>query len=300
MQVCWSSIKSSFLVQRTRRQPPIENIEELTSSDPIQPTLQNYISIIGISVSKNSNACIHVCMYSTSGKNIEKISYPNPANTQCLDCPKGGSIGLDMPGQCQSSITDHDLMVFRHDIPGDPSSSQAKLIATGRGFDVIEGLDLPSTRAKIVKHNRREHEKHLHVKVISRNDSSELVFQFIQETGLLVIRRHLILNVAYQRNPHFSRVVAAQDVANKASFHLHLHLSHCQQQTSQHIKSCHKAIPSLKHPSQHQPRCSNTTTPPVPSHHLATPRNPPVDSPQTQARSSFHPDSSLSLLALRS
>jgi hypothetical protein len=50
------------------------------------------------------------------------------------------------------------------------------------------------------------------------------------KTSLLIIRRHFILDIPYQRNPHLSRVVAAQNIANKASLNLHLHLSHSQQE----------------------------------------------------------------------
>lgn len=46
----------------------------------------------------------------------------------------------------------------------------------------------------------------------------------IAEQPLLIVRRHLILNIAYQRDPHFSRVVAAQHIADEASLDLHLHL----------------------------------------------------------------------------
>lgn len=41
---------------------------------------------------------------------------------------------------------------------------------------------------------------------------------------LLIIRRHLVLDVPDQADTHLCRVVAAQDVADKLSFDLHLNL----------------------------------------------------------------------------
>lgn len=51
------------------------------------------------------------------------------------------------------------------------------------------------------------------------------IYSFIvAQAFLLIIRRHLILNIPYQRDSHLSSVVAAQHIADEASLNLHLHL----------------------------------------------------------------------------
>jgi hypothetical protein len=47
-----------------------------------------------------------------------------------------------------------------------------------------------------------------------------------QAVGLLVVRRHLVVDVAYQRYPHLGRVVASENVADEVGLDLHVHLLH--------------------------------------------------------------------------
>lgn len=41
---------------------------------------------------------------------------------------------------------------------------------------------------------------------------------------LLLLWRHLILNVSYKRDPHLGRVIAAEHITHKVRFDLHLNL----------------------------------------------------------------------------
>ncbi len=47
----------------------------------------------------------------------------------------------------------------------------------------------------------------------------------VHDASLLVVRWHLILDVAYQRYSDFCRIIPSQDVRDKVSFDLHLHLN---------------------------------------------------------------------------
>lgn len=40
---------------------------------------------------------------------------------------------------------------------------------------------------------------------------------------LLIIRRHLIINIPYQTNPHLRRIIPPQHITNKMRLNLHLH-----------------------------------------------------------------------------
>jgi len=42
-------------------------------------------------------------------------------------------------------------------------------------------------------------------------------------SGSLIIRRHLIVDIANQRYPHLRRIVAPQHIANEMCLYLHLH-----------------------------------------------------------------------------
>lgn len=40
----------------------------------------------------------------------------------------------------------------------------------------------------------------------------------------LIVRRHLVVNIPYQRYPHLSGIVASENIADEVRFYLHVHL----------------------------------------------------------------------------
>lgn len=57
-------------------------------------------------------------------------------------------------------------------------------------------------------------------KILKKSARTPVVMQL----SLLFLWRHLVLNVSYERDPHFGRVIAAQHITHKVCLDLHLNL----------------------------------------------------------------------------